>query len=384
MTFVSEYFVLKDEYEEQLREMQPSFGYDGFGAAVYYRTYSRRKPGNIIQAAIPEVNPNTKELQWTGQEQWADTIVRVVNGTFTIRKDHYLKNNIEWHEGWWQDYAIKFGKSLFNLDWTPPGRGLWAMGTKFIYERGSMALNNCGFTELGSNKSIATDFEWMMDALMMGVGVGFHALRDDLRAYHPEGEFLFDIPDTREGWAAATRLLIEAYTMPGSRKPILRYHLVRPRGLPIRGFGGLSSGPEPLIELHKQIEIRFNRFMNTSTYDVVQLKTDIANMIGCCVVAGNVRRSAELALGSINDQVFLDLKDYDKYPDRMPFGWMSNNTVICEADEDFDRLGEVAKRVPLRGEPGVANWRNFPKGRIGKRNRNLRKDKARGLNPCGK
>jgi ribonucleoside-triphosphate reductase len=384
--YVKDYFHLDEEHEDVLRGMKPEFGYEGFGEAVYFRTYSRRKP-RPDETMFPDYWPEDKHnplaaCNWTGQEHWADTVVRAINGTFSIRKDWYLKNNIHWDEEYWQKYAKGFGEYLFNMYWLPPGRGLWAMGTQFVYERGSMALNNCGFTKLGSNRSIGLDFEWMMDALMCGVGVGFHALRTKLWVREPTGSFIFDIPDTREGWARAVRLLVDAFTQPGARLPVFRFHLIRGPGLPIRGFGGLSSGPEPLIKLLKKIEECFRRYLS-GDIDEVRLKTDIANLIGVCVVAGNVRRSAELGMGEITDEVFLNLKDYKLHPDRAEFGWMSNNTAGCEWDEDFDRLGEIAHRVPIRGEPGVANWRNFPKGRIGKKNKGLRKDKARGLNPCG-
>ncbi len=56
----------------------------------------------------------------------------------------------------------------------PPGRGLWIMGTRFMYERGGAALNNCGFI---STKNIASDyadpFMWVMLMAMLGVGTGF-------------------------------------------------------------------------------------------------------------------------------------------------------------------------------------------------------------------
>jgi ribonucleoside-triphosphate reductase len=386
--YVKEFFHLNEQSEDVLRGMRPEFGYEGFGEAVYYRTYSRRKP-RPDETPFPEYWPEDKHNplatpNWTGQEHWADTVVRVVNGTFSIRKDWYLKNNIHWDEDWWQNYAAGFGEYLFNMHWIPPGRGLWAMGTRFVYERGSMALNNCGFTNLGSNETLASDYEWMMDALMCGVGVGFHAERGILRAWLPKDTFVHDIPDTREGWANSVKLLVRAFTEMGSRLPTFRYHLIRGPGLPIRGFGGLSSGPAPLIKLHADILTCFNRYIRREEgYDVVRLKTDIANLVGCCVIAGNVRRSAELGMGNINDQVFLNLKDYALYPDRVAHGYMSNNTAGVERDEDFDKLGEIAKRVPIRGEPGIANWCNFPKGRVGKKNKGLRKDKARGLNPCG-
>ena len=63
---------------------------------------------------------------------------------------------------------------LFNLKWTPPGRGLWMMGTKFVEEKTAAGLFNCAFR---STKDLSHKggylFAWMMDALMLGIGVGF-------------------------------------------------------------------------------------------------------------------------------------------------------------------------------------------------------------------
>jgi ribonucleotide reductase alpha subunit len=98
----------------------------------------------------------------------------------------------------------------------------------------------------------------------------------------------------------------------------------------------------------------------------------------------NVRRSAELAAGKISDQVFLDLKDYDRFPYREGHGWMSNDSVILEEDSDFELMGEIAKRVIKNGEPGYINRQNLPYARIGKKMKGLRKDKATSFNPCGK
>lgn len=371
---ITEFFSLREEHVDTLSELLPSFGYNGYGEIVYYRTYSRKKPYNSVEANLPLD-------KWTGQESWKDTVLRVTNGTFSIRKDWYLRNSINWDEDKWQDYAIDFATAMFNLEWCPPGRGLWAMGTQFIYERGSMALYNCAFTYLTSN-NLSDDVEWLMDSLMLGVGVGWDATHDEMQCQQPRDTFVFIIQDTRESWCRATALLIDAYTKPGARLPVFDYRDIRKKGLLIRGFGGLSSGPEPLMKLHKQIQSCFNRYLNTNDYDVVQLKADIANMVGCCVVAGNVRRSAEIGMGWITDEVFLNLKNYDLYPERQEYGWMSNNTVKCLRDEHFELLGRVAQSVVVRGEPGIANLRNFPKGRLNGKNE-TREDKALGLNPCG-
>jgi ribonucleoside-triphosphate reductase len=360
VAYVNEYFSLDESVVSELERRTPQFGYNGYGEFIFYRTYSRLKH-------------NGK------QETWSDVVVRVINGVLSIRKDHYARNRIEWNESRWQDYGAEMADSMFHMKWLPPGRGLWAMGTPFVVERGSMALYNCAATKLGGNDRFANDIHWLMDSLMLGVGVGFEALRDDFRVYRPEGSFDYAIPDTREGWCDSVRLLIEAYTQPHRYVPQFDYSQIRKAGELIKGFGGQASGPAPLITLHDDIR----RLFTTPGLSPVRIKTDIANKVGVCVVAGNVRRSAELAKGSVLDSEFMDLKDYDKNPEREDYGWMSNNTVGLYSDEDFERLGEVARRVVLRGEPGIMNLRNMRHARVGKSQEGYREDKGDLLNPCG-
>lgn len=371
--------------------MVPNFGFNGFGEFLYFRTYSRnickfcRQPGIALGVSgefctsCQRGQEGMKPFE-ACQEWWPDTILRVVEGTFSIRKDHYVKNHIPWDESFWQVYARHFAVSMFKMEWLPPGRGLWAMGSEFVYTRGSMALQNCGFTILG--EQFENDIHWMMDALMCGVGVGFLPERqDDLKIFNPHGSYEYVIPDSREGWCDSTKALMLSYRERGLPKPKFIYDQIREEGAPIRGFGGVCSGPGPLMKFHKRIEELFEMYACEEWYDTVLLKTDLANCTGCCVVAGNVRRSAELCAGEIDE--IIDLKQYAKYPHREAWGWMSNNSVFLEKPEDFERLGEIAKRVILNGEPGYINKVNLPYGRIGKSMDGLRLDKAIAFNPCG-
>lgn len=361
---VRERFVLNEAVTKQILGLKPKFGYNGFGEAVFYRTYSRVKSDG-------------------GQETWNDVVIRVINGVISIRKDHYIRNGLTWDEAFWQDYAGRMAISLFYMEWLPPGRGLWSMGTDFVYERGSMSLYNCAYTEI--HNDVPDACAWIMDCLMNGVGVGFGPCRDDsLRMYAVEDArpiVKIVIPDSREGWVESVRTLLNCFMDKTHPYPSFDYSIIRAKGLPIRGFGGLASGPEPLIHLHKQIIETCIKYVH-GEIDSVRLKTDIVNMIGCCVIAGNVRRSAELACAPISDRTFLDLKNYDKYPDRKAYGWMSNNSVILEKPDDFEHLGEIAQRVIKNGEPGYINAMNLRYGRLGKDDK-VREDRAVGFNPCG-
>lgn len=352
-------FKLSDSFKKVLRKMTPNFGYNGFGEIVYYRTYSR-------------------VMDDGRQESWADTVIRVVEGTIGIRKHHMMKNHLPWDEQWYQNYAYGFATSLFRLEWSPPGRGLWSMGTRLIAERGAMPLYNCAFTQISENW--IDDICWIMDLLMNGVGVGFEAVRDRIELpeiisrYGPK----YTVGDSREGWVASVRYLLNCI-QDGDPLPRFDYSYIREAGEPLVTFGGTASGPGPLIELHKKIIWACELYINGDV-DVVRFKTDIANLVGCCVVAGNIRRSAEIALGHFDDPTFLDLKNYKLHPDRVEFGWMSNNSAIFERTPDFDNLNEVAYRIVQGDDLGVMNKKNFRYGRIG--DKNYIRDRAIGLNPC--
>lgn len=356
-TIVHARFILDDATCTLLQSKKQNFGFGGFGEVTYYRTYSRIKTDG-------------------SQEHWADTVIRVINGVISIRKNHYQNNQLSWDEDYWQNYGRKMALSMFDMQWLPPGRGLWAMGTQYVYERGAAALNNCGAVD---TENLALAAEWAMDMLMCGVGVGFNTSwkGEESKAPDKSRSVEFVIADSREGWVNSLRLLIESYTKGGAWFDF-DYSQIRLAGASINGFGGTASGPQPLIQLHKRVETYLDAYCK-KTSSCTRCTADVFNAIGACVVAGNVRRSAEISLGSVDDEDFLDLKDYKKYPERSEIGWMSNNTVVLEKAEDFSKLPLIASRIINNGEPGIMNLINVQKyGRYGKES----KDQASLANPC--
>eukprot|EP00808_Paulinella_micropora_P021918 g84.t1 len=377
-------FALRESTWQELKRLTPDFGFQGLGELVFRRTYSR------------------------DNEDWCDVVKRVVEGCMSIRKEHFGRNSLTWDEEQWQDFARDMALSMFRMEWLPPGRGLWMMGTGFMYERGGMALNNCAATD--TKHDLVHSAEWAMDALMYGVGVGFTTnWRGQAMAPNKAEAQVFIIPDTREGWVSSLIQLLCAYiTSPkyGRNKfPKFDYSKLRPAGAPIRGFGGTSSGPGPLQEMHARIEGYLDAFCtgrlqcttgqegNKSEecpkevpykpYSHTRLVADIFNAIGACVVAGNVRRSAEICLGEVTDKDFLHLKNYQAHPERAAIGWLSNNSVVLRSErdfEDFTYIPQIADRIRDNGEPGLINLHNIQNyGRFGK----PLPDKASLVNPCG-
>jgi adenosylcobalamin-dependent ribonucleoside-triphosphate reductase len=251
------------------------------------------------------------------------------------------------------------------------------MGTKFIEERTAAGLFNCAFR---STKDLSTKggylFAWMMDALMVGIGVGFDTLGANSVTI-AEPQFTNDthiIDDSREGWVHSVKLLLDGYFF-GSQVPKFDYSNIRELGAPIKGFGGTSSGPQPLIELHQNLRELYDAKIGQqiSSVDIV----DTENLIGRCVVSGNVRRSAALALGSHDDFHYLEMKnDQEKlYHHR----WGSNNSFHAVVGMDYQWHAEQSQK---NGEPGYIWLDNArTRGRMADPPRDDDRS-VMGFNPC--
>ena len=371
-------FRLNEEFVASYRTKQAPFGYrdaggNSVGEITYLRTYSRLK------------EDGTKET-------WVDVCERVTNGTYSIQKDHCKTNRLPWSDAKAQASAKEFFDRLFNLRWSPPGRGLWMMGTPLVnVQHNSAALQNCAFvstTEMTKNNP-AAPFAFLMEASMLGVGVGFDDKGADkgFQIYKPSPKAdsaTYVIPDTREGWVDSTVDLINSYLKPEQASLEFDYSEIRPAGEPIRTFGGTAAGPDPLIKLHKHIRALFDgREGGLLTRKDI---ADIGNLIGVCVVSGNVRRSAELLMGQIDDEDFLNLKNSERFPERNSYdpenpgwAWISNNSVEVSVGTDFS---PIIDGIVRNGEPGVI-WMDVTRkyGRL-KDPINNKDVKAMGYNPC--
>ena len=259
------------------------------------------------------------------------------------------------------------------------------MGTPVVHKKNlSAALNNCAFVSTEDMESNPTrPFEFLMDASMLGVGVGFDTKgRGKVAVLGPSDEtpIKYVIDDNREGWVESVSMELKSYFgVKGVKQPRVEfdYSAIRPEGLPLKTFGGVSSGPGPLKDLHKSIAEVLDKRVG-KTLDSRSI-VDLFNLIGKCVVSGNVRRSAEIAFGEADDDEFLDLKNYEKNPDRMAYGWSSNNSVFAQIGMDYTN---IANRLRDNGEPGLAWLENMQKfGRMAD-GPNWKDRRVKGGNPC--
>ena len=368
-------FRLAEEFVATYKDKKAPFGYadvagNSVGEITFLRTYSRKKPDGT-------------------KETWMEVCERVINGMYSLQKDHAKQNRLPWSDAKAAASAKEAFDRLFNLKWTPPGRGLWVMGTDIVnVQRNSAALQNCAFVSTNemTKNNPAKPFAFLMEASMLGVGVGFDDKGADkgFEIYAPGEPSDYIIPDTREGWAESTSALINSYLKPDQKRWEFNYDSIRPYGAPIATFGGTAAGHEPLFKLHTQIRQMFEgrKGEKVTRKDIA----DIGNMIGVCVVSGNVRRSAELLIGRIDDEDFLNLKNGERFPERNSYdpeapgwAWMSNNSVEVCVGTDFS---PIVDGIVRNGEPGVI-WMDMSRkyGRLAD-GINNKDHRVVGYNPC--
>lgn len=331
------------------------------GYLTYKRTYSRRLIDN-------DVNGPT--------EEWSDTVNRVVAAAndqlgcgFTEEEQHRLRY-----------YMTK-------LKGTVAGRFLWQLGTPTIERLGLPSLQNCAFVAVDNP---VRPFTWAMDMLMLGSGVGFSIQKEHVSKLppvkknfvgpvrHDSADADFIVPDTREGWVyLLERTLEAAFARKKSESFTYSTQLIRGKGAPIKGFGGVASGAEILCDgissISKILEKRAGKAMRP--IDCL----DVMNIIGSIVVAGNVRRSAQLAIGDPDDIEYLLAKRWD-LGNIPPWRSMSNNSVACD---DISQLHEFFwDGYEGKGEPyGLINLALSKKvGRLG--DTDYPDPTVVGYNPC--
>ena len=369
-------FRLSEEFVNKYNNVPAPFGFrdagsNSLGEITFIRTYSRVKEDGT-------------------KERWHEVCRRVIEGMYSVQKNHAKDNRLPWNDNKAQKSAQEAFQRMFELKWTPPGRGLWAFGTPMTMEkRNSASLQNCAMVstrDIDRNDPGAL-FAWVMDALMLGIGVGFDTLGQEkqMSIYAPtEPASVYEIPDTREGWVESVRLLINSFLRQNQPIQEFNYDLIRPLGAPIKGFGGVASGPAPLIDLHTRIR----NVVGSRAGEALDSRAivDIVNLIGTCVVSGNVRRSATLALGTPEDDGFINLKNPEVFPERNSYdpekpgwAWMSNNSISATVGTKYEDYVDL---IADNGEPGFI-WLDVARdyGRL-KDAPDYKDSRIMGFNPC--
>lgn len=306
---------MKENFSPVIGHNAPETPWSTVGYLTFKRTYARKLDGDLPQDAPTE--------------EFEDTVSRVIeacdeqlNCGFTLTEEQEL------------------AKHLLGLKFAVAGRFMWQLGTATVNRLGLASLQNCAGTLVDDP---IRPFTWTMDMLAVGSGVGYNIQREHVNKIPPVKTHFkaptrvddagadFIIPDSREGWVHLLGKVLKAAFLSTPDKGHFTFstQLIRGKGAPIKGFGGVASGPEDLVWGINEISKVLIRRKGQKIRPIDAL--DIMNIIGHIIVAGNVRRSAQIAIGDPDDKEFLLAKRWDLYGDAIP-QWrsMSNNSVACD------------------------------------------------------
>jgi ribonucleoside-diphosphate reductase alpha chain/ribonucleoside-triphosphate reductase len=148
---------LTDEFIEKYDDKKPPM--TNLGEFVYYRTYSRWLP------------------EKKRREKWQETVRRAVEYNIGLDTSTPLEEL--------KEEAEELYDNIFNLRQTVAGRTLWVGGTE-VADKFPLANFNCAFLVLDDWK----DFGELFYNLMVGTGVGFRVLPEDVENI---GEYRTDV-----------------------------------------------------------------------------------------------------------------------------------------------------------------------------------------------
>ena len=166
------------------------------GLFTFLRTYARRHNDG---------DPNSTV------ETWEECLNRVIKAS-----------NDQLNVGFTNEEMTELFGLLYNLKCSVAGRFMWQLGTSTVDKMGINSLQNCAFITI--NEPI-TPFTWTMNFLMLGSGVGYRLMKEDLenlphiklakitRKDVKDADHI--VPDSREGWVGLLGKVLKAHFYSG-------------------------------------------------------------------------------------------------------------------------------------------------------------------------
>ena len=317
---------------------------DELAKFVYIRTYSRW---------LPDKNR---------RETWKETCARAINGNCS-----YLPTE--------DGEPEKLFDNMFNLRQRISGRMLWMGGTEAL-DKTPLAAYNCSGIVIDNINA----FHELFYLLMVGTGVGCRVLKEDIaklpqfdtakKLYHvktpvPQGttlertkvsnygnSIIITVGDSKEGWCEALTAYLNTMADNTTKSISIDYSYIRPKGAPLKTFGGYASGYTSLKEMFEKLHKIITKESTDGKLRPLNV-ADMCNIVGQNVVAGGTRRTAELILFSPDDEEMLHAKenlDPEQY-----FRYMSNNSMYLEDKPSREELAKIMKSIKETAEPGFIN-----------------------------
>jgi ribonucleoside-diphosphate reductase alpha chain len=241
-------------------------------------------------------------------------------------------------------YIDRVGKQLYEGRVLPSMRLMQFSGE--AARREPLRGYNCSFVAIQEVK----DLQDILYLSACGVGCGFSVQERHVSKLPviQSGNFSlsYTVRDSRESWADSIGVLFH------NPEVFFDYSLIRPAGAPL-STGGFASGPEPLRVCHEHIRGILHGAVGRRLKPIEV--HSIATSIGHCIVAGGVRRSAQISLFDSWDEEMLAAKSGAWWEKNPHFARANNSAVLHRTHvtrEQFDKVYDACIESQA-GEPGV-------------------------------
>jgi ribonucleoside-diphosphate reductase alpha chain len=309
------------------------------------------------------------------RETWEETVDRymtnVVLPNLSFATEHEYLTEF--------DYTTydEIREAILNLDIMPSMRALMTAGAAM--DRDNTCAYNCSYLPVDDKRS----FDEAMFILLCGTGVGFSVERQyisklpDVPAQFFKTDDVITVQDSKEGWAASLRVLIDLLYK--GQFPSWDISQVRKAGAKLKTFGGRASGPGPLVDL---FNFTVNLFLGAQGRKLNSIEChDLMCKIGEVVVVGGVRRSAMISLSNLSDNRMRYAKS-GQWWEQSAYRALANNSVSYTEKPDMESfMREWLSLVESKsGERGIFNREASQKqaAKNGRRNSSY----EFGTNPC--
>ena len=348
------------------------------------------------------INKNKLYIKMSNSKRKVNTFLPVVHRSYTRRKEDGTKEN--WSElvdrviggvnefgGIEEDELFHMKRQILDKSVLASGRFLWVGGTDWSRKpKNFPGLYNCSSTEINRIKS----FGEVAELCLTGCGIGFNLeqknisklpvittnvkvrvvgepgdVQEDLREENTIVNRGIDadtiiVGDSREGWVSTYQEIIDtAYSSYNKTERNITVDIsnVRPKGAPIKGFGGVAN-PNGLRKLYQMVGLHLS-----SAYGRKLTSIDaclIINEFGLVVEEGGIRRSAGIAQFSYNDSKAINAKanlwtqndngdwEIDKTRNSLR---MANHTLVYRTKPTYQQIHRSVTNQFNTGE-GAIQW----------------------------
>jgi ribonucleoside-diphosphate reductase alpha chain len=286
------------------------------------------------------------------RETWKEAVERVKNMMHTMYADKNISEEINWA------YDMMHKKKVLGSQ-----RGLQFGGDPIL--KRSAKIYNCTSSYCDRLRFFQECF-WL---LLCGSGTGFSVQKHHVAKLpnleHKINEHamsvVYRIEDSIEGWADALGVLLSSYFS----KPVeeferyrnchilFDYSDIRPQGSDLSSGVGKAPGFEPLAKGLEKIRALLDHCISSGqkklrpidAYDIVMHSSD-------AVLSGGVRRSASLALFSVDDEEMAKAKTGNWYIENPQRARSNNSALLLKDSTTFEQFKALMESVKEFGEPG--------------------------------